>query len=664
MNPRGRPLAVGAAAALVSSIVVTSAAMPSHGAPAPGSMASAITTAPVRPPTCTTTQINALEIEHCALYVSGIPSEHGFPTPPFPTESIVTAPITPEEWTPLQQGASGPIVVLLQRALRSVNPTLVDDGEFGSITASAVRAAQTAAGFEANGIVDAALAQHLGILVTATESFPGDGWIYNGNTYTGSPILVEWEARLVQGHVRADPDISPLFEGFLADLRAGSLRVDEKSAYGFRCVATSTRNCRGQTLDQLSYHAWGAAIDINWTQNPLQTVSHSSDACSADGELAMPDWVIKAAQRWGLYWGGWYGCPKSGARSITKDPHHFEYRGTPELARRIAAKNNAPSATPATVPGIADLLLNCGDRGAGVAALRAALPAGDRPDEPDSMQDTFTVALVNAVLGFQRRLGLPETGALDPATATALGLTPRHSEVFPVLHMNSCGAHVESLQVALGLTPTGTFTATTLAKLRAWQRANNLRPTGVTDTATAAALGLRLPGGSAGSGSTTTTTTASSTSSTTSTTIPVPPGAPQVTVPLASGARSDAVRVLQQALTDAGYPTPVTGYFAARTATNLRKFTVANGLKRSSTLTIEAARALGLHPVPKVPTRYGQRGEHVLLLQEALRAEGFAIAADGRFGPGTRQALRTYQAEHALKVTGYLDAATAAAFGW
>jgi len=122
--------------------------------------------------------------------------------------------------------------------------------------------------------------------------------------------------------------------------------------------------------------------------------------------------------------------------------------------------------------------------------------------------------------------------------------------------------------------------------------------------------------------------------------------------------------VLQHALTAAGYPTKATGFFGGVTSSRLKKFKKDHGMPATSTLTAAAAQALGLTPVPKVPTVYGEKGEHVVMLQDALRARGFVISNDGRFGPGTRQALRTFQAEAGLKVTGKLDAATAKALGW
>lgn len=54
----------------------------------------------------------------------------------------------------------------------------------------------------------------------------------------------------------------------------------------------------------------------------------------------------------------------------------------------------------------------------------------------------------------------------------------------------------------------------------------------------------------------------------------------------------------------------------------------------------------------------------VLQAQERLHAAGFAPGAmDGTLGPQTRAALRQYQKQHGLPVTGELDEATRQALG-
>lgn len=42
-------------------------------------------------------------------------------------------------------------------------------------------------------------------------------------------------------------------------------------------------------------------------------------------------------------------------------------------------------------------------------------------------------------------------------------------------------------------------------------------------------------------------------------------------------------------------------------------------------------------------------------IQQTLRNEGYSIAVDGLWGPQTRQAVRSYQAQNNLSVTGELD---------
>ena len=100
--------------------------------------------------------------------------------------------------------------------------------------------------------------------------------------------------------------------------------------------------------------------------------------------------------------------------------------------------------------------------------------------------------LTKAIAAWQRDHGLSPSGAFDTATARALGVSVKHTEQFPVLHLHSCGGPVLVLQTALGARVTGTFDTDTLHALRAWQSAHGLGPSGVTDTATAAALGLNL----------------------------------------------------------------------------------------------------------------------------------------------------------------------------
>lgn len=56
--------------------------------------------------------------------------------------------------------------------------------------------------------------------------------------------------------------------------------------------------------------------------------------------------------------------------------------------------------------------------------------------------------------------------------------------------------------------------------------------------------------------------------------------------------------------------------------------------------------------------RYGSRGDSVVRLQQLLRENGFNLQPDGIFGSMTREAVRSYQTAHALKVDGIVGKAT------
>lgn len=65
-------------------------------------------------------------------------------------------------------------------------------------------------------------------------------------------------------------------------------------------------------------------------------------------------------------------------------------------------------------------------------------------------------------------------------------------------------------------------------------------------------------------------------------------------------------------------------------------------------------------PKPK-PLVIGDRGEAVHAAQLRLRAAGAKLEVNGRFTASTRSAVRAFQEQHDLPVTGDLDAATLAA---
>jgi peptidoglycan hydrolase-like protein with peptidoglycan-binding domain len=76
-------------------------------------------------------------------------------------------------------------------------------------------------------------------------------------------------------------------------------------------------------------------------------------------------------------------------------------------------------------------------------------------------------------------------------------------------------------------------------------------------------------------------------------------------------------------------------------------------------------------PVPQSPQdqspvlQQGSQGEAVQQVQQVLQRMGFAIGKpDGQFGPKTATAVRLFQAQAGLTVTGAVDVLTLAALGF
>ncbi|MGI5906938.1 MAG: peptidoglycan-binding protein [Candidatus Pararuminococcus gallinarum] len=66
---------------------------------------------------------------------------------------------------------------------------------------------------------------------------------------------------------------------------------------------------------------------------------------------------------------------------------------------------------------------------------------------------------------------------------------------------------------------------------------------------------------------------------------------------------------------------------------------------------------------PSCTLRMGMKGYRTLALQQSLCMNGAALKMDGDFGQLTQEALKKYQKEHRLNVTGKADAATLRALG-
>jgi glucose/arabinose dehydrogenase len=68
-------------------------------------------------------------------------------------------------------------------------------------------------------------------------------------------------------------------------------------------------------------------------------------------------------------------------------------------------------------------------------------------------------------------------------------------------------------------------------------------------------------------------------------------------------------------------------------------------------------------PAPAPAPKPMSHQQLIQAVQTALNSNGAKLTVDGRMGPKTAAALRSYQRQHSLKVTGQPDAATLKALG-
>ncbi len=265
------------------------------------------------------------------------------------------------------------------------------------------------------------------------------------------------------------------------------------------------------------------------------------------------------------------------------------------------------------------------------------------------------------------------------------------------------GAAVEQLQKALiseGVTvrggADGIFGPATQEAVRSYQRDHGLEANGVADTSTLMSLGLLTTPIQA----VTPTAVARRGASGAPESLPSPV-APVVTTPevaaapLASpvriGDRGDLVRTVQQAMTDAGITVRggVDGVFGAGTQAAVRDFQRRAGLPVTGEVDADTYAALitasgsgssGDHadevdgvdseapansaPVSIVVAR-GDRSADVTRVQEALIFAGVTVpgGADGVFGSATQNAVRQFQTNRGLPITGVVDTRTWEALG-
>ncbi|MED3716473.1 peptidoglycan-binding protein [Geobacillus thermodenitrificans] len=256
-----------------------------------------------------------------------------------------------------------------------------------------------------------------------------------------------------------------------------------------------------------------------------------------------------------------------------------------------------------------------------------------------------------AVRAFQKAANLPVTGVVDDATYAKL------RAFVPTARTLSVGMRGDDVKVLqqrlkqLGYFKypeiTGYFGTVTEAAVKQFQQANGLKVTGKADAVTIERLRQAV--------SKQATTTSSS------------------SVTLKIGSRGSEVSELQKNLKLLGYFTypTATGYYGTITADAVRRFQKDNGLPATgsvdSTTLGRIADAVKKKTAPpakenssSVYLKIGTRGEKVKQVQTNLKQLGYFTYPEitGYYGTITADAVRRFQKDNGLPVTGSVDSTT------
>ncbi|MBW4496537.1 MAG: peptidoglycan-binding protein [Oscillatoria princeps RMCB-10] len=330
--------------------------------------------------------------------------------------------------------------------------------------------------------------------------------------------------------------------------------------------------------------------------------------------------------------------------------------GTPVLQRKkpvigaaIRWLSVALSVGLLSVAGSALAALQREDSGSQVTALQERLAATGYYDGPiTGYYGSLTEA---AVIRFQQANGLPADGVVGGDTQAALGgqkpATPsQNSKPTPsgsALKRDDTGSDVKDLQRRLQAAGyydgplTGYFGSLTEAGVIRFQQDKGLRPSGMADSATLAAL---ANGGPA----------------------PAPAPAPSPNTGSASellqqGTTGQPVSDLQARLTQLRYyDGPVNGYFDARTEGSVIRFQRDNGLRPDgivgqqtwNALRVSLERPTPTPPVSPIPSPNAGRS-NVLALQKRLKDLGFYRGPlDGSLNSQTQAAIQAAQKRYGV----------------
>ncbi|NJL02205.1 MAG: hypothetical protein HC910_17170 [Spirulinaceae cyanobacterium SM2_1_0] len=272
-----------------------------------------------------------------------------------------------------------------------------------------------------------------------------------------------------------------------------------------------------------------------------------------------------------------------------------------------------------------------------------------------------------------------DTDVLAPTVRSSAEIAPTRVLRLHIPYLS--GADVRAVQAALQQAGVqvdldGIYGQDTAKAVEEFQRQQGMYPDGIVGPATRAALGIDEAGKEETSTSTSPLMAESPTTAPESPTAPSPePAAAAVLKLTEPPQRGDAVRLIQEALQQAGFPVEADGVFGAGTAEAVRLFQQKRGLTADGIVGSTTRAALAaMRSSPATPktsqspralrlTNPPQRGNDVRLLQAALRTAGERLGTDGVFGAATDRAVKEFQQRQGLLPDGVVGASTRAALG-
>jgi peptidoglycan hydrolase-like protein with peptidoglycan-binding domain len=420
------------------------------------------------------------------------------------------APSAPASTSPtsvlgLTIGASGPSVKQVQEALIAANIAVAGgaDGQFGPMTASAVREFQTMRGLEPTGIINEATALGLGLVSAPSPQVTAALGLTIG---ASGPSVKRVQEALIAANIAvaggADGQFGPMTASAVREFQTtrglepnGS--INEATALALLGIGAAAAGPTSAVTGHLAGLRPGTTGSSVRQLQQLLLAAGVTFAGGADGIYgpATANAVRIFQSRRGL--------PVTGE----VDAITAQALASPDALVVVAPVTGGNAGATRSFTG-----LGPGSVGNNVRALQQALiAAGVRVN--GGADGIFGPATTTALKEFQRRQGLSASGTVNQATADMLASPtkqppsasqPPSSQTSPGASANGFatfgerGARVVALQTALqaaGVTvpggADGIFGSQTAGAVMTFQRQQGFPVTGTVDTATASALGLK-----------------------------------------------------------------------------------------------------------------------------------------------------------------------------